>query len=138
MGRAQVILLDTHAAVWFATDSDLLGKTSQRLADEALKDERLSVSAISFWEIALLVSKQRLMIGRSPSDLRLELLDAGVTELPLTGPIGILAAEFAGLHADPADRFILATAVIHGAGLITADALLLRWPHSIRRHDASK
>ena len=138
MGRDEVILLDTHAAIWFATDSDLLGQTSRDLADEALEDERLVVSAISFWEIALLVSKRRLRLGKSPSELRLHLIDAGVTELPVTGPISILAVEIENLHGNPADRFIAATSLIHGATLMTADAELLRWPHVIHRQDASK
>jgi PIN domain nuclease of toxin-antitoxin system len=101
VGRNEVILLDTHAAIWFATDSDLLGKTSRDLADQALLDERLVVSAISFWEVALLTSKGRLQIGRSPSELRLRLIDAGVTELPVTGPISILAVELEHLPATP-------------------------------------
>jgi PIN domain nuclease of toxin-antitoxin system len=137
VGRDEVILLDTHAAIWFATDSNL-GKASQDMADQALNEERLVVSATSFWEIAMLVSKRRLMIGKSPSELRLQLLDAGVTERPLTGPIGILAAELPDFHADLADRLIMATAIIHGATLMTADAALLRWPHSIQRQDASQ
>jgi PIN domain nuclease of toxin-antitoxin system len=138
MERDEVILLDTHAAVWFATDSDLLGAVSGKLADEALAEERLTVSAISFWEVALLVSKRRLRLGKSPSELRLQLIDAGVTELPVTGPIAILSVELANLSADPADRIIMATSIIHGATLMTADADLLRWRHPIQRQDASK
>ena len=133
-----MILLDTHAAIWFATDNDLLGRISRDLADQALLDERLLVSAISFWEVALLTSKGRLQIGRSPSELRLRLIDAGVTELPVTGPISILSVELKNLHGDPADRFIAATSVIHGATLMTADADLLRWRHPIRRQDAAQ
>jgi len=133
-----VILLDTHAAIWFAIDSELLGENSRGLADQALEDERLVVSSISFWEIALLISKRRLQLEKSPTELRLQLLDGGVTELPVTGPISILAVELRDLHGDPADRFIAATSVIHGATLMTADAELLRWPHVIQRQDASK
>jgi len=133
-----VILLDTHAAIWFATDSSLLGKNSRDLADEALDNERLVISAISFWEIALLVAKRRLVLARSPTELRLELLDAGVTELPLTGSVAILAVELENLHGDPADRLIAATAITHGATLMTVDAALLRWSHPIQRQDASK
>lgn len=61
---------------------------------------------------------------------------AGATELALTGEIAILARELDGLHADPADRFIAATAIAHNAALITADDRLLRWRHSLRRHNA--
>ena len=133
-----MILLDTHAAVWFATDSPLLGDTSRTLADQALEDERLLVSAISFWEVALLFTKRRLVIEQSPAELRLQLLDAGVTELAITGSIGIRAVELGRLHNDPADRLIVATAIVHGAALMTADSALLRWAHELPRQDASK
>ena len=91
-----MILLDTHAAIWFAIDSELLGENSRGLADQALEDERLVVSAISFWEIALLISKRRLQLEKSPSELRLQLLDGGVTELPVTGPA--VVTDFCTTH----------------------------------------
>jgi prevent-host-death family protein len=58
MERAEVILLDTHAAIWFTTDSGL-GKRSQAIADHALADDRLAISAVSFWEISMLVAKRQ-------------------------------------------------------------------------------
>jgi PIN domain nuclease of toxin-antitoxin system len=138
VGRDEVILIDTHVAIWITTDPDLIGLRSKALIEEAAPQERILISSISFWEIALLVSKRRLRISKSPSELRLELLETGVTELPVTGPISILSVELSKLHGDPADRFIAATAVIHGATLMTADADLLRWRHAIQRQDASK
>jgi len=131
-----VILLDTQAVVWFTTDSDLLGRRSRRVADQALDDDRLSISTISFWELALSVAKRRLRSIDSASEVRHLVLSAGIIELPLTGEIAILAAELEGLHADPADRFIAATAIAHNAMLMTADKRLLRWRHSLRRQNA--
>jgi PIN domain nuclease of toxin-antitoxin system len=55
---------------------------------------------------------------------------------PLTGNIALLAVELEGLHADPADRFIAATAIAHRATLITADARLLAWQNEARRQNA--
>jgi PIN domain nuclease of toxin-antitoxin system len=136
MGSAQVILLDTQAAVWFTTDSNLLGRRSRRLADQAVSNGLLAISAISFWEIALLIAKHRLRSIDSVGQTRDLILNAGVTELSLTGEIAILAAELEALHADPADRFIAATAIAHNATLITADERLLRWRHSLRRQNA--
>ena len=138
MGRDEVILIDTHVAIWIATSSGLLGPKSRALIASAAGEDRLLVSAISFWEIALLASKRRLSVATASSELRLQLIDAGVMELPLTGPIAILAAELEKLHGDPADRFIAATAVIHGAALMTADGALLKWRHPTARLDASK
>lgn len=130
-----MILLDTHAAVWFAIDEGL-GRKSQRIADKALADDRLAVSAISFWEIAMLIGKRRLRALKSAGELRAKLLMAGMRELALTGEIAILAAELEGPGRDPADRMIVATAIAHDAALMTADETLLRWRHRLQRHDA--
>ena len=131
-----MILLDTHVALWFTTDSTLLGRRSRRLADRALRDGDLVVSAVSFWEIALLFAKRRLRLIDSAAGLHKLVLGAGVGEFPLTGEIAIVAAELEGLHGDPADRFIMATAITHGATLLTADERLLRWQHPLRRQNA--
>ena len=132
-----MILLDTHALIWFTTDSGL-GKKSEALADKALAEDCLTVSAISFWEIALLVSKSRVKSIDSATELRERVLDAGIIELPITGAIALRAVDLANLPDDPADRFIMATAIVHGATLMTADDQLLSWKHTVRRQDAGK
>ena len=68
----------------------------------------------------------------------MKVLEAGVKELPITGEIAIRAVELNNLPGDPADRFIMATAITHGATLVTADDALLNWQHSVLRADASK
>jgi PIN domain nuclease of toxin-antitoxin system len=131
-----VILLDTHVVVWLASDDPALGQKSCSLALAARAENRLAVSAISFWEIALLAVKGRLELRDPPARLRAELLDAGLIELPVTGDVGMLAVELKGLHGDPADRFIAATAIVHRATLITADARLLAWQSEVGRQNA--
>jgi PIN domain nuclease of toxin-antitoxin system len=119
-----VILLDTHAAIWYAFDRGL-GRQSQRFADKALAVDELAISTFSFWELAMLKSKGRLRALKSAGELRTKLLGLGLRELPLTGEIAILAAELEGLHGEPADRIIAATAIAHDATLMTADDKLL-------------
>jgi PIN domain nuclease of toxin-antitoxin system len=131
-----VILLDTHVALWFAVGSKSLGKQCLRIVRQAASNEQLAVSPISFWEIALLITKQRLRWAESAGEMRRLILGAGAIELPLTGEVAILAGELDGLHNDPADRFIAATAISHEATLVTADERLLRWRHALRRHNA--
>ena len=97
---------------------------------------QLAISAITFWEIALLAVKGRLEMRYRPAGLRAELLSTGVIELALTGDIALLAVELKNLHGDPADRFIAATAIVHDAILVTADARLLGWHGKVRRHNA--
>jgi PIN domain nuclease of toxin-antitoxin system len=90
----------------------------------------------SFWEIALLIANRRPRPVDSAAEIRRQMLAEGATELPLNGEIAIIAGELDGLHADPADRFIAATAIAHDATLVTADDRLLKWRHSLRRHNA--
>ena len=132
------VLLDTHAAIWLATDDASLGKRSRALAKEALAGSRLAVASISFWEIAMLIAKGRLQALMPPGDLRARLLDTGVAELPLTGEIALLAANLEELPGDPADRFIAASAIVHKAILVTADERLLDWKHVLKRQNAAK
>ena len=133
-----MILLDTHAAIWFVTEDSNLGPRTRSMTRSALAEAALFVSAITFWEIALLSSRRRLRPSRSATEHRAIVLGSGIQELPITGEIAILAVELNNLPGDPADRFIVATAVTHGATLITADEAILNWRHSVRRVDASK
>jgi len=73
----------------------------------------------------MLIAKRRLDAATSPSQHRAKILASNFEEIPITGDIAILAAGL-DLHGDPADRFIVATAVAHNATLMTADRALLR------------
>lgn len=130
-----MILLDTHVAIWFITDTKF-GKRSTSIVEKAQAEDELSISAISFWEIAMLIGKGRLRALRSASEQRSKILATGIQERPLSGEICILAGELENLHADPADRLIAATAITLGATLVTADERLLRWRHPVRRQNA--
>lgn len=129
-------VLDTHALIWLVAGSDRLGGRARRLIDAALADESLAVSAISFWEIAMLERKGRIVLHQPAAAWRTSVIDLGVTELPLDGGTAILAATLRDLHDDPADRFIVAAASLCGAMLVTADDRILGWPGSVKRHDA--
>jgi PIN domain nuclease of toxin-antitoxin system len=133
-----VILLDTHAAIWILCNDPALGKKARDTAVTALAEAQLAISAISFWEIALLIAKDRLRSLYDPAETRRLMLQAGVRELPLTGEIAITAVQLDLLHGDPADRFIAATAVAHEAALMTADDRLLAWRSKIKRINAER
>jgi PIN domain nuclease of toxin-antitoxin system len=132
-----IVLLDTHVAIWLATNDENLGKRSRALIDVAVSEGGVAISAISFWEIALLMEKGRLKTSLSADELRSRLLQSGVTEVALSGEIALLSVRLA-LHGDPADRFIAATAVSEGATLVTADDRLLEWKHAVKRQNARR
>ncbi len=122
-----MILIDTHVLVWLEAGSNRLGEHSLAIIDKALCEEKLAVSAITFWEIAMLIEKKRLVPNIEPDVWRRDLMRVGVIEFPLRGDTAILAGRLQRLHGDPADRIIVATAIDHSATLITADKKILDW-----------
>lgn len=132
-----MILLDTHALYWLATGDKKLGRTSRARIDQALAADKLAVSAISFWELAMLASKKRIE-ANDIEEMRRIALESGIVELPLDGPAAILAAQLDSDHKDPADRFIAATALRHRATLVTADERLLAGLPGLTFQDARK
>lgn len=136
MGRGKVILLDTHTLIWLDAGLNKLGVKAREHLDSALVDERLSVSAISFWEISMLINKGRLQLDLDMHQWRSELLASGLRELAVTGAIGIEAACMEQFHGDPADRLIVATAINENALLVTADAAILDWHGPVKCLDA--
>lgn len=131
-----MILLDTHVLVWADSDDRKLGRKARTLIGRLWTRGRVAVAAISFWEVGLLEMRRRLGLPAPVREWRDAVLVAGAIELPLDGATAVRALELAGLHEDPADRFIVATALVHGAALRTADDRLLEWRHPLERHDA--
>ncbi len=138
MGSQPLILLDTHCLVWLDGGDKRLGRRARTTVDRALADGRLAVSAISFWEIALLAAKGRLQLRQPPRMIRDELLQNGLAEIAVDGEVAIAAAQLAAFHDDPADRLIVATASLFGATLMTSDSRILEWKSSLRRQDAGE
>jgi PIN domain nuclease of toxin-antitoxin system len=120
-----LLVLDTHAVVWWSLLPRHLGRRASRVIDEA---DQLGVPAIVFWEVSLLVRKGKLSLGRPVAEWASLLCSIPRVEpLPLTAAIA-LRADLLDMHPDPADRFIVATALEHGARLLTKDRLLRGLP----------
>lgn len=122
-----MILLDTHIWIWWATSPERLnaGQLS------ALRSESAAVSAISFWELAMLAAKGRIELDEPLPDWIDHNLNAfGITTVEITPTIAYTANNLRDLeHRDPADRMILATALEHSLTLLTIDRVLLAYPH---------
>jgi PIN domain nuclease of toxin-antitoxin system len=122
---ALTLLLDTHVLVWSLKDDEQLGaKAKKRIERESARGS-VAVSAISFWELALLTLRKRVNLTMSGSALRAHVLGLGVQELPIDGAVADLAGRLSPRHADPADCLLVATALEHDLTLVTADTKLL-------------
>ena len=131
------MLLDTHAALWLRAGDARLGSVARVEIQRAWEAEAIAISAISFWEMAMLREKGRIGYPDDVSLWRREQLDQGLIEIPVDGEIGIRANGLADFHADPADRIIVATAM-NGHELVTADRRILNWHGDLRCLDATQ
>jgi PIN domain nuclease of toxin-antitoxin system len=122
-----LLLLDTHTLVWSVRDSPRLGSQTKQAINEAAREQRVVVSGITPWEIALLVSKDRLQLGTDLMQwIHVALAKPGVKLAPLEPEIAVASTRLPfEIHGDPADRILVATARHLGATLVTADASLL-------------
>lgn len=131
-----MILLDTHVLLWLDQGNSRLGKVALQLIESAMAVGGVAVSAISFWEIAMLVEKRRIVTSLALNAWRDDLLRSGLIEFAIDGECGIQTALLHDLPSDPADRMIVATALRQSAALVTADERLLQWSGSVQRVDA--
>lgn len=118
-----MIVLDTHVLVWWIASPSSLSQRAMRAIDIATE---LGVSSLSFWEVSVAVRKKRLDLGQSVGSWTKK-----VRTIPRLRTIDIsvdiaLMADQLEMHADPADRFIAATALNEQAKLVTKDRLLIK------------
>ncbi len=131
-----MILIDTHVLIWLDVADRRLGRKTRALIEKQWAENKVAVSAISFWEAGMLTERGRFRPAVPIADWRVHWLDAGLLEFPLDGAVLIRALDLGGLPEDPADRFIAATALVEQAELVTADERILAWQHAMARHDA--
>lgn len=132
-----MILPDTHSLIWFLESSPRLGSVAQRRIRESAERGQSAFSAISVWEVALLLARGRLTLNVDAMQWRQNLLDAGFIEIPVDGAIAAHSVALSDLHDDPADRIIMATAM-EGHQLITDDDRILNWPGQLDRFPARR
>jgi PIN domain nuclease of toxin-antitoxin system len=117
------LLLDTCALLWLVGDPAQLSEAAQTAL--ASGQTTLCVSAISAFEIAVKHRKGKLVLPLPPrSWLHRAIADYDLVELPITSEIAAMAPEVAVSHADPCDRMIIATALLHRLPIVTSDRLI--------------
>jgi len=124
-----MLLLDTHVILWALREPEKLSEDIKSIISEFKAINQLAISSITLWEIALLMSRNRLNIYE-PIESFLESLvqEKGLKVLDITPKIaaqGVLLGD--AFHKDPSDRIIVATAMCYNATLVTKDYKILEW-----------
>jgi PIN domain nuclease of toxin-antitoxin system len=118
------LLLDTHIWVWTVLEPARLSRRVRSAVARA--NNELWLSPISAWEVLTLAERGRIKLGDEPT----KWVTAAVARIPaqeavLNFEIAIRSREIMRTHPDPADRFLVATALVYGLTLVTADNSLI-------------
>ena len=120
------VLLDTHVVQWWSAEPERLSDAATETLAEA---DQLAVAAISWFELAWLAARERIIVT-IPVRSWLEQLADGLQTLGVTPAIAATAVSLpSSFPGDPADRLVYATAVEHGCLLVTKDRRLRNHRH---------
>ena len=128
--KAKYLLLDTHVWIWLLNGCDQINRKEYlNLINQYANQEAVKISAISVWELGMLVFKKRVALSKDVSLWVKESYKGhGLFLEPLSVDIMLdsthMAEEF---HGDPADRMILATAKNINASIMTADERMIQY-----------
>ena len=118
--RASAVVLDTHVWIWMAAGDERAGLMRNYAG-------RFILPAISVWETAMLAAKGRLKLEPGVDEWVARNLEAPVELEPLSAEISVRSSRLGEFHGDPADRLIVATAVVLQMPLVTADRQIHTW-----------
>jgi PIN domain nuclease of toxin-antitoxin system len=125
------LLLDTHVWLWLALGtSGKIAPAPLKALEETARSSGLMVSIISIWELALLVARERVILPLPLNDwVGLALSRPEIRLVGLSRPNTVIdSVNLPGeLHADPADRFLIATARNRRATLATRDDRIIAY-----------
>jgi PIN domain nuclease of toxin-antitoxin system len=124
------LLLDTHIALWLDSGDDRLRSSTRALIDDCWRNGgTIFLSAVTAWEIALLVDTGRIDLD-VPIEAWVErfLERPGITAVPLEhGPASRAYHLHHFEHRDPGDRLLIATAIALACPLVTYDERIARF-----------
>jgi len=121
-------LLDTCAVLWLVEGAPL-SRAANVVISRGRDEKNLFVSAMSAWEIGILISKNRLPTTKDAMSWYQEAIDmigAQTADVSLTS---LVASSFLPkpVHNDPADRILIATARENDLTIITRDRAILSY-----------
>ena len=122
-----MIVLDTHIWVNWIIRGD--AGVSRAILNAMDTDPSLAVSAISCFEVSMLVKLGKLELPLPMDEWLDEALEGSdVMCLPISCHIAQRSVALSNIHKDPADRIIMATALVHEALLASVDSVFPSYP----------
>ena len=112
-------LLDTCALLWLGMGGGALSAEARRRISVA---SSLYYSSMSVWELTRLQKEGKIVLPCAPEDFLRDMVEQyGLSSLSASDPVMMRAAQLPEHHRDPADRMIIATALMHDLIVVTGD-----------------
>jgi PIN domain nuclease of toxin-antitoxin system len=130
----ETLLLDTHIVLWLDSGDDRLRPSTRTLIEGCWRSGgTIFISAVTAWEIALLVDVGRIDLDVPAEAWVMRFLERpGIEPVPLGHRAACRSYQLHHLeHRDPADRLLVATAIELACPLVTYDE---RIAHFGKRH----
>lgn len=119
------LLVDTHIWIWRLLEPERLSEAANRLLADP--ENSVHLSPVSVWETLVLARKGRIKLRPDPQAwVRQALQESQTVMAPLTHEIAMRSEALDGFgSSDPADRFLVATALVEDLTIVTVDAAML-------------
>lgn len=119
-----MILLDTHALLWWALDPEQLSAVAAKTVSD-MEERGGFASSVSIWEIGVKIQRGKLDIGITVDEFARRVEFGGVVSLvPVDTTIWLASLALRWDHRDPADRVIVATARAKNVPILTKDTAI--------------
>jgi PIN domain nuclease of toxin-antitoxin system len=123
----RTLLIDTHIFLWSQFESKKLSENLRKLSTSPTV--RWVLSQVSIWEIQIKYDLGKLPLPDFPARLLPPLIEAsGYANQPLQDNAIFMLGKLPGIHRDPFDRLLIATAIVNGWEIVTCDPLFEKYP----------
>lgn len=119
-----MLLLDTHAFLWFMSDPSRL---SEKVNTELENADVVYISVASFWEMAITSSLGKLKLPASISDMMKDCEKLDFSVLPIRGSHLERLRELPWHHRDPFDRLLICQAQEEHLTMVTVDENIVKY-----------
>lgn len=113
------ILIDTHILVWQAEGDEKLPLEWRQIISDP--SNSISISVVSFWEIAIKISRGKLSISKTIEEMIGAVELSNISVLPIRSSHTIQVSRLPFHHKDPFDRMIIAQSIVEDLPLMTLD-----------------
>ncbi|MEM9276674.1 MAG: type II toxin-antitoxin system VapC family toxin [Cyanobacteria bacterium P01_F01_bin.143] len=122
MGRVVKIVLDTCSLIWWSLDPDRLSQVAKNLCEQMEQEKNGLVPSTAIWEIAIKIKNKKLDLGVDLEKYVSSLKKSNVISIvPINEDLWLESVNLEWTHRDPADRIVVALAIMNQASIITSD-----------------